>query len=76
MNALTVTTVAERLDASKETARRLIKTGALQAFRLSGARGPWRVTEEDLAAYIERQKAARTDPWKRTRPRRNRSTAA
>jgi excisionase family DNA binding protein len=70
-DTLTVRAVAGRLKTTPETTRRLIKSGDIKAFRLSGDQGPWRVTEEALAAYIERRTETRSDPWKRTRPRRS-----
>ena len=75
MNAsLTVRTVAARLDTTPETVRRLIKTRAIKAFRLSGDHGPWRIRESAFDAFVEQREALRSDPWKRTRSRK--TTAA
>lgn len=65
---LTVRDVADVLATSPETVRSLISSGALSAYRLSGARGPWRVTPDALDAYRTAQ--TKRDPWARTRPRR------
>lgn len=75
MNAsLSVRTVANRLDTTPETVRRLIKTRAIKAFRLSGDHGPWRIREAAYDAYVAEREAIRRDPWKRTRSRK--TTAA
>lgn len=59
--------VAREINASAETVRALITSGALEAYRLNGASGPYRVTPEAVEAYRERKK--NKDPWVRTRPR-------
>ena len=69
MPDLTVAEVAKELSASPETIRRLIQSGDLQAYRLSGTAGPWRIEVAELHAYRERQR--NRDPWMRTRPRRD-----
>ena len=52
---LTAAQVRERLGISDDTLRRLIRTGQIPAIKVgAGAFGHWRITEEDLAAYIER----------------------
>jgi excisionase family DNA binding protein len=50
--------VARRLDVSEKTARRMVKSGKLPAVFIGGA---YRVSEEDLAVYLE---SARVDPGK------------
>jgi len=50
---LTVTEVAERLRLSIFTVRELLKEGRLHGFRLGGTKSGWRVTEDDLRAFIE-----------------------
>ena len=47
-----VATVAKRLDVSTRTARRIIESGELKAYRI---RRQWRVFESDLQGYLERQ---------------------
>lgn len=53
---LTIEHVAQTLDVTKPTARRLVVTGEIEGFQVGG-RGMWRVSEPDLEAYIEREKA-------------------
>ena len=65
MPDLTVAEVARELSASPETVRRLIQSGDLQAYRLSGTAGPWRIEPAELVAYRERQR--NRDPWVRSR---------
>lgn len=67
MPDLTVAEVASELNASPETIRRLIHLGDLQAYRLTGQAGPWRIEPSELDAYRKRQR--NRDPWVRTRPR-------
>ena len=73
-DSLSVRSIADRLDTTPETVRRLIKARAIKAFRLSGDQGPWRIRESALDAYIAEREAVRADPWKRTRSRK--TTAA
>lgn len=73
-DSLSVRVVSARLDTTPETVRRLIKSRAIKAFRLSGDHGPWRIRESALDAYIAEREAIRADPWKRSRPRK--TTAA
>lgn len=60
--------VAAEINASTETVRSLIASGALSAYRLNGVSGPWRVTPAAIDEYRDRQR--NRDPWQRTRPRR------
>jgi excisionase family DNA binding protein len=53
-----LTEVARRLDVSEKTARRLVKAGKLPSVFIGGA---FRVSEEDLAEFLE---AAKVDPGK------------
>jgi excisionase family DNA binding protein len=53
--------VARRLDVSEKTARRMVKAGKLPAMFIGGA---YRVSEEDLAAFLE---SSRVDPGKAQR---------
>jgi len=46
---LTVEQVAERLQVSAQTVWRMLRTNELTGVKL---RGQWRVTEADLAAYL------------------------
>ncbi len=55
--------LARRLDVSENTARRYIKAGRLPSSFIGGA---YRVTEQDLARYIEDSKV--TDPPKAAAP--------
>jgi len=50
--------VARRLDVSEKTARRMVKSGRLPAVFIGGA---YRVSEEDLAGYLE---SSKVDPGK------------
>lgn len=59
--------VAAEINASVETVRSLISTGVLDAYRLNGDSGPYRVRPESVEEYRQRQKDR--DPWARTRPR-------
>ena len=67
MADLTTAQVAEEVNTTPETVRRMIQTGALNAYRLRTDEGPWRVRPEDLDAYRERRQSR--DPWARSRPR-------
>jgi excisionase family DNA binding protein len=51
--------VAATLRISEEAARQLVKSGAIKAMKTgSGLTSPWRISEEALADYIERQTVA------------------
>jgi excisionase family DNA binding protein len=50
--------VARRLDVSEKTARRMVKSGSLPAVFIGGA---YRISEEDLAAYLQ---SAKVQPGK------------
>jgi excisionase family DNA binding protein len=52
--ALTVEQVAEKLNVSQRTIRRMIASKTIKAFRV-GQR-TWRIDQADLDAYIEDQK--------------------
>jgi excisionase family DNA binding protein len=54
---LTVDEVAARLKVSPEIVREWLRKGELGGFRLGGARAGWRVTPDDLAAFVERRRA-------------------
>jgi excisionase family DNA binding protein len=49
---LTVPEVADRLRLSVFTVRELLKEGRLRGFRLGGTKSGWRVSPEDLDAFI------------------------
>ena len=51
---LTFTEVCGRLRVTPKTLRKLILAGDLKAIRVGG-NGAYRVSEEDLTAYIKRQ---------------------
>ena len=55
MNLLTVFEVAEIMKVSESTVRRLVRSGALTAYKI-GQRGQLRVKQEDLEGYLEDQK--------------------
>jgi excisionase family DNA binding protein len=50
---LTVEEAAERLRFSTETIRRMLRDGRLRGIRMGSTRAGWRVTESDLAAFIQ-----------------------
>lgn len=54
---LTINDVAERLQCSTRTVRRLISAGALQSVRVGPAERLVRVSERELAVYLTRQNA-------------------
>lgn len=54
---LTVEEVAGRLKVTPEVVREWLRTGHLGGFRLGGARAGWRVTPDDLAAFVEQRRA-------------------
>ncbi|TWT96127.1 Helix-turn-helix domain protein [Botrimarina colliarenosi] len=51
---LTVAMVAERLRVSRTTVYQLVESGKLGAHRIGGGRGAIRVSEDELAAYLQR----------------------
>ncbi len=53
---LSIADVAEMLNVSAGQIRTLIRNGELRAFQVGG-RGQWRISEQDLEEYIERQYA-------------------
>ncbi len=55
MKLLSIQEVAETMKVSKKTVRRLIKRGAIIAYKV-GERGQLRVKDGDLAQYIEAQR--------------------
>lgn len=55
MRLLTIREVAESLQVSEKTIRRLVSRGELAGFKV-GDRGQVRVKSEDLEAYLERQR--------------------
>lgn len=55
---LTAAEARDRLGVSRETFRKLIKNGLITAHKISdGTTSPYQVAEEELDAYIERQRA-------------------
>lgn len=55
MRLLTLQEVADALQVSGKTVRRLVKRGDLAGFKV-GDRGQVRVKQEDLEAYLETQR--------------------
>ena len=55
MKLLTIREVADALQVSERTIRRLVNRGDLVGFKV-GDRGQVRVKSEDLEAYLERQR--------------------
>lgn len=56
---LTFAEVCERLRITPKTLRKIIHSGALKAMKAgTGQSSGWRITEDDLADYIERQTVA------------------
>lgn len=55
MKLLSIQEVAETMKVSKRTVRRLIKRGAIAAYKV-GERGQFRVKEEELERYLEAQR--------------------
>lgn len=54
---LTARQAREQLGISRETFRKLITSGQLEAFKVgTGTMGHWRVSEKALAEFIERNK--------------------
>ncbi|MGV8973149.1 MAG: helix-turn-helix domain-containing protein [Rhodoglobus sp.] len=62
---LTIRDAAIVLATSAETVRRMVRSGAIAAYRTSGARSPLRITPAAIEDYRDRQKEP--DPWVRTR---------
>ncbi len=53
---LTATQVRERLGISRSKLEELIRTGQIRAMKVSSGRtSPYRISEEALAEFIERQ---------------------
>jgi excisionase family DNA binding protein len=50
---LDIDEVAQRLKVSDGTIRRLVRAGALRAYRIGGKRGRLRFKEEDVNAYVD-----------------------
>jgi excisionase family DNA binding protein len=59
MGFLTVAEVAERLRVYPGTVKRWLRDGKLVGVQL-GDRAGWRIAEEDLEAFLERQKNVRS----------------
>jgi excisionase family DNA binding protein len=55
LEALKIDEVAQRLRVRRDTVYGLIKAGLLQAFKLYGTHGEYRVSSTALADYIARQ---------------------
>jgi excisionase family DNA binding protein len=51
---LTLAQVREILNVGMPAVYALVSSGELRALQLSGGRRMWRVSEDDLAAYLER----------------------
>jgi excisionase family DNA binding protein len=54
---LTVDQVAEYLRVHRDTVFNLIRSGRLKALQLGGRKAGWRLTEEDVAAFVAERKA-------------------
>lgn len=54
---LTLADVAEILNISVGQVRSLVKSGDLPAFQMPNGRAMWRVGEDELEAFLERQYA-------------------
>ncbi|MDP9355977.1 MAG: helix-turn-helix domain-containing protein [Chloroflexota bacterium] len=54
---LTVDQVAERLQVNEQTIRRWLRDGELTGVPFGGRTG-WRVSEEDLQAFLDRRRVA------------------
>ena len=53
---LSAAEACERLRVSRETLRKLIKSGDLKAHKVgTGRTSPYRISEEEAEAYIDRQ---------------------
>jgi predicted site-specific integrase-resolvase len=76
VSTLTPRDVAEDLQLSTYTVQRYFSTGVLPGFRPGGkAKGPWRITVEDYAAWKAQRRATVVDP-NRIEPRSTRSQGA
>ena len=53
---LAVGKIADRLSVDAETVRRWLREGKLQGYRLGSGRSVWRVSEADLAAFLQSAK--------------------
>ncbi|MFC7443506.1 helix-turn-helix domain-containing protein [Laceyella putida] len=51
MRLLTTEDIAKRLQFDEATIRDLLRKGELRGFKISGE---WRVSEEDLASFLEK----------------------
>jgi excisionase family DNA binding protein len=58
---LTVPEVAARLRLSSETIRRMLRDGRMAGFRIGADNAGWRVSERDLAAFIQDRRQASKD---------------
>ena len=65
---LTIKQVAERLQISANTVYRLVQKGRISSFRIGDQGGAIRVSEEDLASFIESCRQERRPADRRTRP--------
>jgi excisionase family DNA binding protein len=54
---MTVEQVAERLQVNEQTIRRWLRDGEMTGVPFGGRTG-WRVSEEDLRAFLDRRRAA------------------
>jgi len=52
---LTVEEVAGKLNLTTETIRRWLRTGQLRGVRIGARRAGWRISERELAAYLDAQ---------------------
>jgi excisionase family DNA binding protein len=57
----TVTEVAEKLRTSEETVRNWLREGRLGGLRIGGKRTGWRISESDLAAFLQRAREKPAD---------------
>jgi len=58
MQLLDVKTAAARLSLHPETVRDLLRANELRGIKFNRS---WKIEEEELAAYVERMKAAQTN---------------
>ncbi len=56
---MTVEQVADRLQVNEQTVRRWLREGELMGVPFGGRTG-WRVSEEDLQAFLDRQREKAT----------------
>ena len=54
---LSLDQVAEHLGVHRDTVYKLVRSGRLPALQLGGRKAGWRVSEEDLQAFIVNSKA-------------------